>query len=126
MRKLGLKQHELIVFCLLLLVTIFTKQTVLERLFSLSLSEESAKYLLILRASLNVSIGYLSLVKHETWWIKQIWCLFYLVILLAILVNTLAEHFIGRKVFTLNFDILASPFFYLLACLLPRLMRKYI
>ncbi len=121
-----LKQREILVFYLLLFITIATKQTILARLFNVYLSEQWAGYTTILRASLNIGVGYLGLLKHEVGWVKQGWCLFYLILLLAVLVNALIFHFAERNLFTINFDILASPFFYLLACLLPRIMRKYI
>jgi hypothetical protein len=103
-----------------------TKQAVLERLLAIHLSEEKARYLSVLRALLNIGIGYVGLLKHETRWVKQAWCLFYLILLLAILVNILLFYSTGRNVFTINFDMLISPFFYILACLLPRIMQKYI
>ncbi len=121
-----LKQREVFIFCLLLFITIATKQTVLARLFNVHLSEQWAGYATILRTSLNIGIGYLGLLKHEVGWVKQGWCLFYLILLLAVLLNALIFHFAGRNLFTINFDIFASPFFYLLACILPRIMRKYI
>ncbi len=120
------KRQELMIFILLLFATIATKQTVLERLLNTHLSEESAKYLSIFRCSFNIVIGFIGLLKHEVWWVKKAWSLFYLILLLVVLVNIIANHFTGRHVFTINFDIMASPFFYLLACLLPRIMLKYI
>lgn len=121
-----LKKRELRVFCLLLFITIAAKQTVLARLFGMYLSDENARYLSVLRAALNIGIGYWGLLRHEVWWVKQGWCLFYLILLSAVLFNAMVYHFTGRSIFAINFDILASPFFYLLACLLPRIMRKYI
>jgi len=123
---MNLKQRELIVFCALLFITMISKQTVLDHVFGMHLSEEKAGYISVLRASLNIGIGFIGLMKHEVWWIKQAWCLFYLIMLLIVVINILASHFMGRNVFKINFDILASPFFYLLACLLPRIMRKYV
>jgi len=123
---MNLKQRELIVFCALLFITMISKQTVLDHVFGMHLSEEKAGYISVLRASLNIGIGFIGLMKHEVWWIKQAWCLFYLIMLLIVVINILASHFMGRNVLKINFDILASPFFYLLACLLPRIMRKYV
>ncbi len=117
-----LKKREIFFFTVLLVLTLLCKQSVLDVLANrLGLNTSfNAEHLKLAGVLLNVTIGYIGLVKHEVKWIKIAWLSVYGILFSILIANRITRYVFGLTLAEFDYTLFASPVFYLAACILPR------
>lgn len=117
-----LKKREIGYFVLLLILTLLCKQTIIDAIASkLGLYMRfDAEYLKLTGVLLNITIGYVGLVKHEVKWLKIAWLTVYGILLLVIATDKATEYSFNHSLIDFDYSLFVSPVFYLAGCMLPR------